>query len=64
MADLFQTEAYWTLEYYDFFVDHIPDTQRDTVLILLPKVLKMHERFHNTIGRIQPVWKLIDHLLH
>jgi hypothetical protein len=52
MADLFQTEAYWTLEYYDFFVDHIPDTQRDTVLILLPKVLKMHERFHNTVSRI------------
>ena len=28
MADLFQTEAYRTFEYYGFFVDHIPDAQR------------------------------------
>ena len=28
MADLFQIEAYRTLEHYGFFVDHIPDAQR------------------------------------
>lgn len=28
MADLFQTEAYRTFEYYGFFVDHVPDAQR------------------------------------